>query len=75
MDQVLVLHHVVVKHANAAKVYGIYRITSGSIARRREYGLRVAPGRIGTRLFRRVGSCPELSTRAPATEPAPQGQG
>lgn len=70
MDQVLVLHHVVVKHANAAKVYGIYRITSGSIARRR-----VTPGRIGTLQFRRVGSCPELSTQSSATEPAPQGQG
>ena len=70
MDQVLVLHHVVVKHANAAKVYGIYRITSGSIVRRC-----ATSARTGTRQFRRVGSCPELSTRAPATEPASQGQG
>lgn len=75
MDQVLVLHHVIVKHANAAKVYGIYKITSGSIVRRREYGLRVAPGRIGTRQFRRVGSCPELSTQSSAREPVPRVQG
>jgi hypothetical protein len=70
MDQVLVLHHVVVKHANAAKVYGIYRITSGSLARRR-----ALLGRTGTRQFRRVGSCPELSHPSPPTEPEQRGQG
>ena len=62
MDQVLVLHHVIVKHANAAKVYGIYKITSGSIVRRR-----VTPARTDTRPFRRVGSCPALSTHSSAT--------
>lgn len=56
MDQVFILQHVLLKHAKADKIYGIYLITNGS----KGCGA-VSLVRTGTHPFPRVGSCPDLS--------------